>query len=194
MPTGYYDRFPGLNDGLAYDERRCSECREVKERAAYSPDRRNRADGLQSICKVCRKARQKAWRDANPEEAAKRARENYLRHRAKKDAYGLEWRKKNRRRVAAYAIKARYGLTQKEWQAIIDAQGNACAICRKPFDPNAKTAPHTDHSHATGRPRGVLCTTCNIGLGHIERPGYLDAALAYLERHSSPVHSLRAAG
>jgi hypothetical protein len=39
-----------------------------------------------------------------------------------------------------------------------------------------------DHDHSTGMLRGMLCDRCNSGLGAIERPGFVDAALAYLKR------------
>lgn len=41
-------------------------------------------------------------------------------------------------------------------------QGNACAICKEIFN---KT-PNADHKHSNPpRPRGLLCTSCNLSLG-----------------------------
>lgn len=76
-----------------------------------------------------------------------------------------------------YHLLARYGVSAEQVEAMIAAQGGACAICGRP-DPE-----HVDHCHETGLVRGVLCFNCNGGLGQfgddIER---LHAAIAYLRR------------
>ena len=62
----------------------------------------------------------------------------------------------------------KYGLSEKEWRAIFDAQGGACAVCRKP----PKRFLHIDHDHVRGwkslppekrklHIRGLLCFFCN---------------------------------
>ena len=47
-----------------------------------------------------------------------------------------------------------------------------CKICLKPLANEKNTNRHTDHSHKTKLVRGILCATCNITLGKIERNGY----------------------
>lgn len=182
MPTGHYERYPGLNDGLGPSERRCSKCVTIKPVSAFSPDRRSRPDGRQSICKACRKQREADWRNAHPGEAQRRANEQYRRHKERKDAYGKLWSKRNPGKRRAYSLKQRYGLTPEQYAAMLSDQGNACAICERSFESRPK-APHTDHDHATGRIRGILCGGCNITLGHMEKPGFVAKALAYLAAH-----------
>lgn len=53
--------------------------------------------------------------------------------------------------------------------------GHPCDICDEPV-----RVPRCDHNHKTGNFRGWLCNSCNTGLGHLEKPGWLHQANAYL--------------
>lgn len=79
------------------------------------------------------------------------------------------------RNLAAQAI--RFGLPVAEYVARRSSQGGACAIC-------GKVAPlHVDHDHETGRFRGLLCSTCNTGLGKLgDSVESLERAIKYLRR------------
>lgn len=75
--------------------------------------------------------------------------------------------------------KAKYGLTQVTWDALFEAQGRRCASCGSQTSKRVRGGWATDHDHATGRVRGILCTLCNIALGACEDdPGML---VRYLE-------------
>jgi hypothetical protein len=93
-----------------------------------------------------------------------------------------ESRQKSNRK---YRISS-YGLTQEQFDLILTAQNYACAMCHEPFA--AGQLIHVDHDHACCRGknrscgeciRGLLCHTCNIALGHIERRYAM--ARAYLD-------------
>jgi len=103
-----------------------------------------------------------------------------------------ESRKKSNRK---YRITS-YGLAQEDFDLLLKVQGNACGMCRKPFEQGQLI--HVDHDHGCcqaknrscgGCIRGLLCHTCNIALGHIERR--YEMARAYLD--SLPVRFLDAA-
>ena len=103
-----------------------------------------------------------------------------------------ESRKKSNRK---YRISS-YGLTQEQFDLILAAQNYACAMCHEPFEEGQLI--YVDHDHACCRGknrscggciRGLLCHTCNIALGHIERRYAM--ARAYLD--SPPVGLLNAA-
>ena len=93
-----------------------------------------------------------------------------------------ESKKKSNRK---YRISS-YGLTQEQFDQLLEAQDSACAMCHTPF--KERQLVHVDHDHACcpeknrscGKcVRGLLCLTCNISLGHIERRYAM--ARAYLD-------------
>lgn len=89
--------------------------------------------------------------------------------RTQRDEYRLQWL---------------YAISSSDRQALIDKQLGRCAICAEELIAGKHT--HTDHCHRTGKVRGMLCATCNVGLGHFkDDPARLRAAAHYLEAHSS---------
>jgi hypothetical protein len=77
-----------------------------------------------------------------------------------------------------YHLKRRYGITAEEADAMLEAQGGVCAICR------AAPAAHVDHDHETGAVRALLCFQCNGGLGQFrDDPYLLRVAAFYVEGH-----------
>ncbi len=61
-----------------------------------------------------------------------------------------------------YHLQQRYGVTADEVDEMLHRQAGLCPICRRPLGDR----PHVDHDHATGAVRGLLCFTCNVGLGN----------------------------
>jgi hypothetical protein len=61
--------------------------------------------------------------------------------------------------------ESRYGVTEEWFQATLRAQGYACAICGFIPGPDDREL-DVDHDHLTGKNRGLLCGTCNRGLGY----------------------------
>lgn len=57
------------------------------------------------------------------------------------------------------ALRSRYRMSEQDLAAMVARQGGLCAICRE------RPAVHVDHDHRAGWVRGVLCFTCNVGLG-----------------------------
>lgn len=88
-------------------------------------------------------------------------------------------------RSAAYDLKKHYGLTAKEYEALLESHGGKCAICGQPETQaiRGKTLRlSVDHCHAKGHVRGLLCSNCNSGLGRFkDDPAALRRAAAYLE-------------
>lgn len=83
----------------------------------------------------------------------------------------------------------RYGLTAEHEQALLAAQGGACAICAsKTPKGNGGKAWHVDHDHDSCSVRGLLCQPCNLVLGHAkDSVTVLKSAIKYLQKHQKTV-------
>lgn len=75
----------------------------------------------------------------------------------------------------------RFGLTEDEYDLLVERQGGVCAICGLgPTTDGRRLA--VDHDHHTGVIRGLLCTNCNVGIGNFgDNLEVLRKAIAYLE-------------
>ena len=61
-------------------------------------------------------------------------------------------------------------------------QGGRCAICGL-TEAETGRSHQLDHDHDTGKPRGILCLTCNSGIGKLrDDPKLVQNALDYLTR------------
>jgi hypothetical protein len=91
----------------------------------------------------------------------------------------------NRSRISD-SIKRKYGISLKALEAMYVAQQGRCAICGVPRPLRGKDCLHIDHNHNTGVVRGLLCGTCNKGIGLLrDDPFVLRAAADYLDWRSA---------
>jgi len=86
-----------------------------------------------------RKRAAEAWKAKNPEKVAhyREVRRNDPQEREKVKARSAAWYRENKQRASKTARKVklrRYGLTQMEFDAMLESQENACAICRRPAE------------------------------------------------------------
>lgn len=104
-------------------------------------------------------------------------------HKEKKKAYYIAHRETWKQYNRNYWLSHEYGLSQNEFELMFSAQEGKCAICKTDqFDGNGKR-PHIDHSHATGRVRGILCGNCNRALGAIkDNQNIARSIIEYLDR------------
>lgn len=87
----------------------------------------------------------------------------------------------------------RFGITEAEYDKILDEQNGVCAICGDPSSPNGTKPDGTqrsfaiDHDHETGKVRGLLCTRCNpmLGFAQDNREILLKAAEYLLEHQGA---------
>ena len=106
--------------------------------------------------------------------------------------YNRRYYEDNKDALYAKWLMRRYGMTVEAFSEMLAAQDGACAICKLPFDLEAKAKkPHIDHDHVccAGRNscgscvRGLLCYRCNQGLGSFRDDiSALASAIAYLDQ------------
>ncbi len=122
-------------------------------------------------------SRQTIWaRKRSAEDPDYRKRKRAYR-RAYWAAHKDEINARRRGKREAESLRRRYGMSLDDRDALLARQGGVCGICKKHH-----RRLHVDHCHATRKVRGLLCGTCNRGLGHYnDDPVLTRAATAWLE-------------
>ncbi len=133
----------------------CSKCKETKEFSAFHKDKQ-KSDGLYSSCKDCERDE---WTSKEYREKRKHPRYALIKRRHK--------------------VK-QYGLTLEQYEQLRKDHNDCCAICNQSQSERTKLL-HIDHSHKTGKVRGLLCDNCNMGLGSFkDNPELLRKAIEYV--------------
>jgi hypothetical protein len=144
------------------------------------------ADGHRNDCKACNLKAKHDRYIANPGPDKARVlqwqRENRERHLAAQRR--RRERSENKAKEREGHLKRTHGITQSDYDAMVDAQKGRCKICgRRPAEGKSF---HIDHDHVTGRIRGLLCSSCNHALGlFAESPERLRRAALYVTRPRS---------
>ena len=82
-----------------------------------------------------------------------------------------------------WKLKHRYNITTDEYAQRLKQQHGKCAICHGDCPTGKQLA--VDHDHKTGAVRGLLCTRCNVALGHLgDSVELLARAIVYLSSTS----------
>lgn len=125
-------------------------------------------DGLSRSCKACAHANHSRWRIKNKPYTNTKQRER---------------RANDPKRYSEYARRHAYGLVPGEYDRMLAEQEGRCAICLTDTPGGPHNVFAVDHCHDTGTVRGLLCTSCNNGLGRFKhRSDYLRAAAEYIDR------------
>lgn len=112
----------------------------------------------------------KAWKEKNPEKVKKQSHDYCIKNKNKISEYGKRWYTSNREEKLEKGVRNRlkhlYSMTPEDLQNMVESQDGKCAICKSIFLPTGKLYyPCIDHSHKSGKIRGLLCFKCNVGLG-----------------------------
>jgi hypothetical protein len=94
------------------------------------------------------------------------------------------WKNKGENKEKANLTRRvwRYKITKEEFNYLVKLQNNKCKICNNEFKGLKNT--HVDHNHKSGKVRGLLCDTCNRGLGYFHDDIIkLEKAIEYLKQN-----------
>lgn len=69
--------------------------------------------------------------------------------------------------VDLQANLSKYNLTIPAYEAMVEAQGRKCRICRRPVEQLSERL-LVDHCHTTRKVRGLICRDCNTGLARFK--------------------------
>lgn len=89
--------------------------------------------------------------------------------------------------ISASFLRYRYGISVEQFNAIRKDQDGCCAICKTKLEIKKDSTFRSkkvavDHCHTTGKVRGLLCSSCNKGLGLFrDNEALLESAIEYLQ-------------
>ena len=145
--------------------RTCTKCGITKPFERFRPNKNNKSTGLRPECRDCaailRRARYRLddW--------------NLVKNRG--------WHVAHPRKHKEYMLRSKYGLEIDYFDQMVVEQDGRCAICCRLPEKDL----YVDHDHVTKTVRGLLCRTCNLGLGHFEdNPSFLERAREYVMTHA----------
>jgi hypothetical protein len=140
----------------------CSKCGEEKPVEAFGIRSVN-PDGLNNGCRKCMASYRSEHYFKN---------DDYRQHRIR------EATKINRKR--------KYGITDEDFQILLNTQNSKCAICSVHLDGSIFSLKgQLDHCHVTKKVRGILCGKCNTALGLFKDDrNIMLEAISYLDRSS----------
>ena len=106
----------------------------------------------------------------------------------KRREYDRNWRRNKyatspeyRARVKARDLDYTFSISMAEYDRMNAEQGGRCAICEK--TDKQERALSVDHNHETHEVRGLLCSNCNLGIGHfVDDIHAMLSAVEYLNR------------
>lgn len=150
-PLDDFYRMAGMRDGHRNE---CKACNLAEKKQRYQ------ADPAKAIARV------KEWQKANPERVKETRRLNNARperRRKQRDTY----------------YRRTFGISADDFDALLAEQGGGCAICCSV--PDRAASLHLDHDHVSGELRGILCLSCNQGVGKFrDDPELLERAATYV--------------
>lgn len=165
----------------------CSKCKEDKPESEFTIDKR-RASGKGSWCKDCFTEYRKAYHIEHAKELNAKSSQWAKNNPDKCRKNGLKYRSSHREEEKNRALHYKYNLSLEEYAIRFNNQNGVCAICGRKetaVDRNGSIKKlQVDHNHQTNKVRGLLCSTCNRGIGYLQDDiSVVEKALQYLKEY-----------
>lgn len=151
LEQGLTVKFPTLANRQLMEEGKkyCPACKQILNLTEFSTMKvRN---GISSHCKSCNNQRSKEYMKTPHGQEKKE-----------------EYYKKRKEKYVDRKLRKKFGISYEQYKKILDRQDGKCSICGKTPEENKKLLA-VDHNHLTGKNRGLLCSSCNICIGFIEK-------------------------
>lgn len=165
-------------------EKLCSACQTTKPIDQFHKRARS-SDGYDFKCRECKNEYQRAYTQQSHVKVKKQRWQSVYYSKPENKQKRQQWtteylaRPEIKERQKWQAIKQKYKLTKEEVEAKLNLVGHRCIICNAHI---TKDTAVVDHDHVTGKLRGLLCRSCNIGLGCFhDNVGDLESAIVYLK-------------
>jgi len=133
--TEYKRNYAIKSDGI---KKQCPKCREIKLLSEFNKSSTTK-DGQSTWCKMCVRLNAKKWQLKNKEISS--------------------------HQIRVRSLKNKFGLTIEDYEKLLKQQSGKCALCGKDKGNSNGIRLAVDHDHKTGKIRGLLCWSCNAGLG-----------------------------
>lgn len=145
----------------------CNSCTRIRK--SLNQRELNQQDpNRHKAAKERRELKRSLFRKNNPDLVKKIDRENYI---------------KRKQKLEDVRLFKTYGLTPDKWKGLYEEQNGLCKICNVPQEKLTRKF-HVDHCHSTGKIRGLLCGSCNQGLGYYKEDIQLfQKAIDYLKEN-----------
>lgn len=162
-------------------EKPCRRCGETKPLSEFYRHKKSK-DGYLQRCKACQRVWQLSYHEKNREVLIAKLREYHSKNKERNNEISREYHKKHRERLKWVSKENATGFSKELYEKTLALQGNCCGICGKSLIGLPSVNVHADHCHDTNIPRGILCRTCNHGIGKLgDNLEGLRRAVAYLE-------------
>ena len=129
--------------------KKCSKCKIIKNINEFYSSKKSKS-GVRSGCKECEKNKSDNY-------------EQTLKGKHARMLYNNSPITHNK------VLLRKFGITLEEYNKMLKQQNNKCAICKQgEIKLNKYGKPKrlsVDHDHKTNKIRGLLCHTCNTGIG-----------------------------
>ena len=148
----------------------CGLCKETRPIGRFSTYDNGYGVRTRGSCKDCknnkvrgtRKESSRRYHEKNKDKLNKKSMEYYSDNREERKRLSREYYSKNKELVRNKVSASTYGITVEEVIKLKDR--GKCDICGDDGTSYEKGL-HIDHCHKTKEVRGLLCHSCNVGLG-----------------------------